>query len=456
MAVICGYLGCQHRLRVRGECGNRSCPRSAAATSTPPDGGTGAHAAAVVATDPFDDAHRLTIGHRRVTQRWAGDPDAPQRKDRRPFAYSAVVPADIADWHHAVGHDLARRLEAASVAIARLDAHPSSHHLHAVDAALLRSEAVASSQLEGIRASHRRIAEASLGAPLAGRLSHDARTVHANITVLRQILDDLSADTPITVDALCTANATLLAGTRFDLVSGDIGGAGSLRTGAMWVGSHPSPRDADFIAPPHEDVPKLMVDLERFVARTDLPAVTQAGLAHAQFETIHPFVDGNGRIGRALISAVLRRRQLATHVTVPVSAALLADRDAYLGALVAYQQHGDATTWLTHFADACTHAGEAGMRLGDRLADINDRWGTLPGAPRAGSHPRKLLDHLIANPVLDGPRAAELLGTDVRQARRALDRLVAADVLTVSGGARNRTWRAVDVLEALDDHLADF
>jgi Fic family protein len=198
-----------------------------------------------------------------------------------------------------------------------------------------------------------------------------------------------------------------------------------------------------------------MADLERFLARDDLPALLQAGIAHAQFETIHPFIDGNGRIGRALIHGVLRRRDASSRVPVPISAALLADRDGYLAGLTAYQQYGDLHTWLRRFAASCSEAAYAGQRLGDQLADLEQRWRTRPGTPRRGSHPRQLLDHLIAYPVVNAAVTAQLLDTDSRQARRALDRLTELGVLQVSGGQRNRTWRAHELLELLEEFQAD-
>jgi Fic family protein len=146
-----------------------------------------------------------------------------------------------------------------------------------------------------------------------------------------------------------------------------------------------------------------MADLEQFLTRTVMPAVVQAGIAHAQFETIHPFVDGNGRVGRALIHAVLRHRALSVKVPVPISAALLADRDGYLAALTAYQQHADVRTWLMRFAEACTAAACHGQELGDRLEELDMSRRGRDNAPRRGSHPHRLLDHLIAYPVLNAP-----------------------------------------------------
>lgn len=385
----------------------------------------------------------------RAVRRWPGDPSALRRADRRPFDYTAIVAPEIRAVEIALDGQLAAAVEQASTAIASLNAHGSGRHLRHVAAALLRGEALASSRLEGITASHRRVAEVSLGAHRTA--SRDAREIHANIAAMRRVFEAFEPDERITTYRLREANLILLNGTRFDPDTGSVGGAGQLRDGAMWVGEHSSPDGADFVAAPAEDVPRLMADLEQFLTRTVMPAVVQAGIAHAQFETIHPFVDGNGRVGRGLIHAVLRHRALSVKVPVPISAALLADRDGYLAALTAYQQHADVRTWLMRFAEACTVAARHGQELGDRLEELDMSWRERDSAPRRGSHAHRLLDHLIAYPVLNADVAARLLDTDQRQARRALDRLEQAGVLTVSGGQRYRTWRAGGVLDLLDD-----
>lgn len=126
--------------------------------------------------------------------------------------------------------------------------------------------------------------------------------------------------------------------------------AGSFRTLQNWIGgSDYSPREALHVPPAPERVAQLMQDLERFVARTDLPALAQAALAHAQFESIHPYTDGNGRVGRALINAILRRRSITTVAIAPIASAFAANREWYF-ALVNEYRTGNVDLWVEFLA----------------------------------------------------------------------------------------------------------
>ncbi|MFG1907303.1 Fic family protein [Kribbella sp. NPDC048928] len=126
---------------------------------------------------------------------------------------------------------------------------------------------------------------------------------------------------------------------------------GQLRDGQVWIGGGPTPHTAAFVPPRHERVLALMDDLVAFCRRTDVPVLTQVSIAHAQFETIHPFNDGNGRTGRTLVHAMLRRSGVTRRLTVPVSAGLLTDTDAYFAALGSYRE-GDPTPIITQFSRA--------------------------------------------------------------------------------------------------------
>jgi Fic family protein len=192
----------------------------------------------------------------------------------------------------------------------------------------------------------------------------------------------------------------------------------------------------------------------RFCDRTDLDPIAQAAIAHAQFETIHPFVDGNGRTGRALVHVVLRRRRVATRTVVPVSTVLLADVQTYFNGLADYRT-GRLDVWLARFAAATSHAASAGLRLATELADVRSQWWN-DAHPRRGSAGALILEALLRQPVVDivSLRALASEGTGTvadKNLYRAVDRLVEAAVLTeVSGGGRNRVWAAIDVLDLLE------
>lgn len=192
-----------------------------------------------------------------------------------------------------------------------------------------------------------------------------------------------------------------------------------------------------------------MDDLIVFVNRTDLPILGQAAIAHAQFESIHPFTDGNGRIGRALISAILRRRGLTRRITVPLASAMLADTSRYFGRLNDYRG-GDADAFVEYVATAAINASEAAQDSARALAELPDRWRHTV-KPRANSAEETLLTHLLDTPIINADKAQEITGTSSVNTYRALNRLADAGVLELlSETKRNRIWGATDVLAELD------
>lgn len=219
----------------------------------------------------------------------------------------------------------------------------------------------------------------------------------------------------------------------------------------MWIGgSDYGPLQADFVLPHHDRVSDTMADLIRFVQRDDIPALVHAAIAHAQFETVHPFADGNGRTGRALVHAMMRAKGLTRHVTVPVSAGLLTDTDAYFGALDTYRV-GDASRFVTLMAQATFTAIGNGRQLVADLHDTRERWDGLIQARRDAAVWR-LADLVLRQPVIDIEVATEELGTTSANAHRAIRQLVGAGILTeFSGRRRRQRWLSTEVLSALDD-----
>jgi Fic family protein len=193
-----------------------------------------------------------------------------------------------------------------------------------------------------------------------------------------------------------------------------------------------------------------MDDLIKFSARTDMPVLTQAAIAHAQFETIHPFADGNGRTGRALVHAMLRGHGLTRNVTVPMSAGLLTDTRSYFDSLTAYRD-GDPAAIVTKLAEASLAAMANGRQLVLDLRTIREEWNETIRARRNAAAWR-LADFLMRQPVIDAATAASELGMTSQNVLRAIAPLVEAKVLTeFTGFARNRMWQSRQVLTALDD-----
>lgn len=374
------------------------------------------------------------------TRAWDRPVDRSTSRRRRLEArgpYRAAVPAEIATAHLAYDAALQAEAEDAVRAITRFDSEVTAvAELAPLAAVLLRTESASSSQIEGVTAGARALALAAIDQ----RTGPNARLVAANVTALRravELADDLSTET------LLAAHAALLEGHAY-------AEPGRLRAQQVWIGSDAiSPHTASFVPPHHDRVPAAMADLVAFVRRTDLPVLVHAAVAHAQFETIHPFNDGNGRVGRTLVHAMLRRADVTRRLTVPVSAGLLTDTAAYFDALTAYRD-GDVAPIVRQFAAASFRAVDNGRRLVEDLERIHAEWAD-DLASRRGSAARRLLPHLLNQPAVNVAHVVAALDVALSAAQRAVDQLESAGILVRSGGGqRNRVWVAPDVIDALD------
>ncbi|WNM27135.1 Fic family protein [Demequina capsici] len=342
------------------------------------------------------------------------------------------IPAHIAQQPVTLPTSLTAELEHAVAAIARIESR--SEHLGGLGELLVRSEAVASSKIEHVYSTLDDIARASVDADAAA----GARSTVAASRALTALTDSC-AHAPLTHDAILEAHQRLLDG---DLREAQF--AGKYRPMQNWIGgSDLAPRDAANVRP-------LMDDLLAFHSRTDMPAVAQAAITHGQFESIHPFTDGNGRIGRALIGATYRRRGLTVSATVPVAAAMLADTDMYFTHLASYRA-GDPEPLVRYVAQCTSTAAEAALESADHLAAMPAAWHEKITA-RQGSASRTLVDGLLSSPVLDIGRAEKVARASHRRAYEALDHLTDAGVLEeITGSARSRVWVASDVMDELGE-----
>lgn len=259
---------------------------------------------------------------------------------------------------------------------------------------------------------------------------------------------------PEVIGKVISIHQRLLTGTRLEEY------AGQLRTTQNWIGgSDYKPCSAAFIPPPHEHVESLLEDLCAFCNSDSLPAVAHAAIAHAQFETIHPFVDGNGRTGRALIHVVLRRRGLAPRVLPPVSLALATWSADYVGGLTATRYCGPETSraahdgldqWIALFAAATRRAVSDAGRYEERVAELQVAWRERVGRVRANSAVELLIHALPAAPIMTVKSAAAFIDRSEQAANEAVARLMDADVLRqTTVGRRNRAFEAADLIDAL-------
>lgn len=361
----------------------------------------------------------------------------PPRDDRMIREITVSIPPRIRDLDPSFDRSTRERLEEASVAATRLD-QAGGVNLGAMSGFLLRSESVASSKIEQLYADSDELAIAFGG----GEASPVAREIVAASRAVEFLIETPS---PLALEAIHHAHLLLLGD---DPIEGRHAGAG--REVQNWIGgSDFSPRGAVYVPPPPDLVSGLLGDLIDFMNRTDFGAVAQAGIAHAQFESIHPYTDGNGRIGRALLNTVLRHRGVTTRVAVPVASVLLADVESYFSGLDRYRK-GEFDQWTTFVADAVLVASEEAMVSVSRLGELPGKWEEELKA-RAGSAARLLLDAALDFPVLTSSVVVDRLGVSRRAALNALERLADAGVLTEVGGRKERVWIADDVVDELDD-----
>jgi Fic family protein len=231
--------------------------------------------------------------------------------------------------------------------------------------------------------------------------------------------------------------------------------AGRIRTQQNWIGGNDyNPCGADFVPPPAEEVNALLDDLCAAINDELLPPLIQAALVHAQFETIHPFEDGNGRTGRALVQVVLRRRGLAPRFLPPISVVLAVAKSRYIAGLTGFR--GDQVTeWIDHFVAAAARAARLANAYVHAVDDLRQRWRVQltesAHAPRADAAAWALIDVLPAHPIVTAPVATAASGRVKTAIYTAIEQLVAANVLTpLSGSKRNRAWEANGLLALIE------
>ena len=314
-----------------------------------------------------------------------------------------------------------------------------------MSAILLRTESASSSQIENLTAGARQIALAEIGQST----STNAAIVTANVRTMEAALrlaNDLDEQA-----ILAMQRELLLA------QPGWAEHAGQYRKKLVWVGTSTiTPRGAAHVGPQAELIAEAMADLVAFIRRDDLQIVAHAAIAHAQFETIHPFADGNGRTGRAIVHAMVRAKGLVRSTTAPISAGLLINTTGYTDALGAYRA-GDARPIIERFAEASRFAAHSGTTLVDQLAEQIDEGSAALRATqlRPQAVAWRVLPHLIAHPVVNARFLTEQLGLNAAGAQRALTQLTDAGVLSERTGLkRDRIWQHSGILIVLDAYAA--
>lgn len=315
---------------------------------------------------------------------------------------------------------------------------------HALGRFMARSESTASSKIESIEASGDDFARAVAGS----RANARASSMVAAAEALQSLVLRAGDARAITLEDLLEAHRLLM---QNDEHLGDRRWAGRVREEQNWIGgSDHSPRGADHVPPPPDRVEEALADLLGYIGRTDLPVLVQAAIAHAQFESIHPFTDGNGRIGRALLSAALQRRGATRSAVVPIASGLYALRADYFAALNRYRD-GDIDSIVRVISRAASAAAEESLLTFDRLRRLPSEWETAVRA-RRGSAARRMLERIIDHPVLTAETLVELAGGSTAAAYAGIVVLEDQGVLReVTGRKRDRVWVVADAVAELED-----
>ncbi|MDP9326649.1 MAG: Fic family protein [Actinomycetota bacterium] len=379
------------------------------------------------------------------------------RRDRSGCEYSAYIPDPLASRTFVLEGKVAAEVVDAESAIRSLnEAATSLVDTEALARLLLRAESVASSRIEGLEVGGRRLLRAEAARQLGESITDvTAEEVLGNIEAMQWAVGDLTVDS-ITVDSILEVHARLLRGTRHAAIGG------VLRSTQNWIGgSDFNPCSADYVPPPPKLVRRLLDDLARFCNDDSLPAVAQAAIAHAQFESIHPFGDGNGRTGRALIHAILRRRQLTPRVLPPVSLVLATWAKDYVRALNKTRYVGPANApgaidgindWIALFAAACRRSVKDATDFEQTIDAIRGEWRTAAGNPRRDSAASLLIEVLPGAPIVTVGSAASLIKRSYERTNEAMGRLEdAGAVRNVKVGRRNRAFEAPAVIDAFTD-----
>ena len=383
------------------------------------------------------------------------------RADRRSGEYRAYTPSALTGMRLTIGPEVDAEVAAAERAVRALN-RGAHRDLGLVSRFLLRSEAIASSFIEGIAPSPRNVALAELALDEDVRgLSETAQQVARNMTIVRDASDAMAENDTVTVDDLVALQASLIP---------DPPELRGVRTTQNWIGgSRYHPLDAAHVPPPPEEVPGLLEDLVQYMSGAVHSPIIQAALAHAQFETIHPFPDGNGRVGRALIHTVLTRRGLTSEAILPVSLVLATLQQEYIDGLDSFRVEGTADSpqssaaiesWVLTFANAVRVAAEQATELEKSLVTLREEWQTMISdarqregkvrATRRDSALWAILDSLPGTPVLTTATVTRVHGVTATAAQAALTQLTEYGVLeTISIGRAQRAYVSLDVLDLI-------
>jgi Fic family protein len=360
---------------------------------------------------------------------------------QQPAGFRAFIPAPLPpDPPLDIGHELQASLSAANYALGRLDGavltlpNPDLFVLMYV-----RKEAVLSSQIEGTQSSLQNLlaAEARLADPAAPA---DVGEVINYVKAMNHGLARL-AELPVSVRLIREIHEVLIKGMRGGKLT-----PGELRTSQNWIGpAGCTLREAIFVPPPPHEVPPALADLERFLhSENTLPVLLQVALAHAQFETIHPFLDGNGRVGRLLITFLLTERKLLSRPVLYLSHFFKLRRAEYYERLQAVRDAGDWEGWLAFFLRGVAEVSNEATRTAAAILHMREEYRNkiAENLGRAAGNGHRIMEKLFHRPIVTVAKVREWLNCTPAGANNLVNRLVGIGLLReITGYARNRRFR---------------
>jgi Fic family protein len=354
-------------------------------------------------------------------------------RHNRSATYRAFVPDPIVDFDPQLSVATSAASEFAGTSTRELNASAAKlRSLEGLARQLLRSEALASSAIEELQLSHRKLARAEMEGEKG---EHRAKEVLGNVRAMEEGIRIGARAGRLKADDIRAIHRALAIVQPLDRIAGEI------REEQGWIGGS-SPPAAVYVPPPHEYVPGLVADLCEFMNRDDISPVAQAAIAHAQFETIHPFGDGNGRVGRCLIHVLFRRSETALNHVPPVSLVLGAKKDSYIAGLEAFR-NGEVDSWVDQFAGAVAVAASHAEAFSGEVARLQDRWFEQAGPMRADAAARAIIDLLPAHPIVTAATVEQVTKRSRVAAINGLERLAEVGILT-----RRRNQRKGDSWEA--------
>lgn len=384
-----------------------------------------------------------------VDKTWQANfsPDVPA-KYRKACRYHTYIPEPLAALRLEIGLALAGLIAETESSIRALN-EPGRPALIPLARLLLKTESIASSKVEGLRLGVRELARAEARIDTGeGKISATALEIIGNIEAMELAIQDAAEAPTFTVAEIQGIHERLM------LASPHPHLAGHIRTVQNWIGGNDyNPCGADFVPPPPDDVALLLDDLCVAVNDDVLPPLLQAALVHAQFETIHPFEDGNGRAGRALIHVVLKRRGVAVNYVPPISVMFANSRQQYIEGLTAFRMD-DVRGWIEHFAAAASSAAVLARRYVDAVAEMVESWRVMLANSRlrlrSDAAAWEIIEILPAYPLLSAPIAAAAIRKSKPQVYQAIEQLVEAKVLQPAGRAgRTQVFEAAGLLNVL-------